>query len=100
MSLRLLPDSFGEAFLPYAPARREKRQGRLFAAGRYFDNVKLCQSDVGNGEVAVAAKCFRSQRRNSPPHRLHLTVTAVSISDAYCSCKAGLVKCLCNIGLL
>ena len=98
MSLRLLPDAFGEAFLPYAPGRREKRQGRLFAAGRYFDHIKF--SAVQNGEVAVAAKCFRSQRRNSPQHRLHLTVTAQSISDAYCSCKAGLVNCLCNIGLL
>jgi hypothetical protein len=58
MSLRLLPDSFGEAFLPYAPARREKRQGRLFAAGRYFDNVKLCQSEIGNGVNGCCGEMF------------------------------------------
>ena len=54
-------------------------------------SVNLCK--INDDEVDIKAKCYKSMRKNEPPHKVNITVRINEkyISDSSCSCVAGKV---------
>ncbi|KAK6167156.1 hypothetical protein SNE40_021251 [Patella caerulea] len=56
------------------------------------------------GVCCVRAKCFKSMKKNAPPHSLNLKLSiidsCVKISECLCLCKAGERDCNHILGLL
>jgi hypothetical protein len=55
----------------------------------YSHSVNLCK--INDDEVEIKAKCYKSIRKNEPPHKVNITVRINEkyISDSSCSCVAG-----------
>lgn len=88
-TLRMLPGSFGEHFLPYKCSLRQRINGRKFANEAYVETVKLTRAI--DGEICVSSRIFHSQKKNDTPHNINIRMNTTIITEAYCTCKAGYV---------
>ena len=52
-------------------------------------NVHRIQIYQNKQTVDITAKCWRSMRKNEPPHSVNLIISGEKLEDATCSCKAG-----------
>jgi hypothetical protein len=52
-------------------------------------SVNLCK--INDDEVDIKAKCYKSMRKNEPPHKVNIAVRINEkyISDSSCSCVVG-----------
>ena len=68
---------------------RSKEQGYNYYILGYIHSVNLCK--INDDEVDIKAKCYKSMRKNEPPHKVYITVRINEkyISDSSCSCVAG-----------
>jgi hypothetical protein len=68
---------------------RSKEQGYNYYTLGYIHSVNLCK--INDDEVDIKAKCYKSMRKNEPPHKVNITVRINEkyISDSSCSCVAG-----------
>jgi hypothetical protein len=87
ISLSALPQNLSTAYLPYEPTLRQKQRARRFQRESYLHDVHL--SETATGVQRVDAHCYRSQRKNAPPHKLQIDVAVRAITEAHCNCKAG-----------
>ena len=87
ISLSALPQNLSIAYLPFEPTVRQKQRARRFQRESYLYDVRL--SETVAGVQRVEAHCYRSQRKNAPPHKLQIDVAVRAVTEAYCSCKAG-----------
>ena len=87
-SLEKIPENIGVSFLPDSDSLSKKasEKGLNYFTQGYIHEMKI--SDV-HGTVRVDAKCWRSMRKNQPPHNLHIEIGKDTLSESYCSCKAG-----------
>lgn len=65
---------------------KQNSRGYQFFAEGYIHDVFTHESDS-----IIKAKCYRSQKKNATPHRLHIQFSAAmdSILEAHCTCEAG-----------
>jgi hypothetical protein len=65
---------------------RSKEQGYNYYTLGYIHSVNLFK--INDDEVDIKAKCYKSMRKNEPPHKVNITVRINEkyISDSNCSC--------------
>ncbi|XP_071118722.1 uncharacterized protein [Haliotis cracherodii] len=66
---------------------KSKQQGFKFFSEVYFHSVSMTYGE--NDTIVSSAKCYRSMKKNEPPHAVHVDIKPEEISYAYCSCQAG-----------
>ena len=64
---------------------KSKEQGYNYYTLGYIHSVNLCK--INDDEVDIKAKCYKSMRKNEPPHKVNITVRINEkyISDSSCS---------------
>ncbi|CAG9766212.1 unnamed protein product [Ceutorhynchus assimilis] len=72
------------------PQTKFERDYKYFCDG-YISDI-FTAYNISIDETMVSAKCYRSQRKNSPPHKLRLLLTNLMIKEASCSCLIGLTQ--------
>ena len=94
--LKDIPDDFSASYLTYTPSLRQKQKATGFMKDSYVTSMRFYS--VGEENIQVKARVFRSQRKTEEPHQVNLdiNVSLHKLDDAHCSCKAGYVWC-CKI---
>ena len=92
-SLSSVPDDFGLTYHPnYSKlSERAKQKGLNYFTQGYVHDISIFPTESSG--LALTAKCWRSMRKSDEPHKLHVDVdtTSKAITEAFCTCKAGLV---------
>ena len=90
-SLSCVPDAISLDFFKNKPCLSEnaKEKGLNYYKQGYIHKIAITQD---NACISIAANCHRSMMKSKAPHcvRLVLDPKADHLSDAHCSCKAGL----------
>ena len=87
-SLEKIPENIAVSFLPNSESLSKKilQKGLNYFTQGYIHNIKISEA---HGTIRVDAKCWRSMRKSQAPHKLHIEVGDKTLTESFCSCKAG-----------
>ena len=93
-SLWSIPENICVSFLPDSEniSKTVIDRGLNKYFSYFFDDIKVFEpSEDGDSTVQVAARCYRSMRKNDAPYRLSFDLDTAThkIIESHCSCKAG-----------
>ena len=82
-----IPEDIGPSYITYEPSLRNKRRAFGFSQECFYFNV-CCEK---NGQTyTISSRCYRSQKKNEAPHKVHLSVCGdkkkISIAVKFADC--------------
>ncbi|XP_061698010.1 uncharacterized protein LOC133512400 [Syngnathoides biaculeatus] len=82
-----LPADFSLAFLDNSEILlKSRQQGFKYFSEGYLNDISM---HIDGETIEISARSFRSQRKTEQPHTLHLQLNPTRISEAHCTCQAG-----------
>ena len=90
-SLIDIPDDISVKFLPNSRNLSDKvlQKGLNYFTQGYIHDIKIYNQE---SSLQIAARCWRSMRKNQSPHQLSIEIKDSCITESHCSCKVGYVN--------